>query len=73
MEMLWEASIAHGASECFWPRLFRAEVVPFAIVTASAAWVSHTVLGLYIVVLQVVLVMHLGFQLSAWMTQLVVG
>jgi hypothetical protein len=36
LETLWEASIMHGASECFWPRFFRAEATSFVIIMASA-------------------------------------
>jgi hypothetical protein len=60
-EMLWEASVAHGASERFWPRLFRVEVVSLVIVMAFAVRVPHAALGCRVVVLHAVLMMHLGF------------
>jgi hypothetical protein len=50
-EALWEVSIMHSDFKCFWPWLFKAEVVSFVIITASVAWVLHAVLGLCIVVL----------------------
>jgi hypothetical protein len=59
-KMLWEASVAHGTSERFLLKPFMAEVVPFTIILASVAWVSHVVLGLRIIIPQAVLMMHLG-------------
>jgi hypothetical protein len=49
-KMLWEMSIAHGASECLWARPFRTEATSFAIVVAFVAWVSHASLGLHVIV-----------------------
>jgi hypothetical protein len=59
--MLWEACVAHGASECFWPRPFRVEATSLMIVMASVAWVSRVTLGLRIFSPQAVLVVNLGF------------
>jgi hypothetical protein len=43
------------------------------IVSASATQVPRVALGLHIIVPHVVLTTHLGFRLSAWMGQPIVG
>jgi hypothetical protein len=49
-KMLWETSVAHGASKCLWARPFRTEVVSFMVIMSSVAWVLHTSLVLHIVI-----------------------
>jgi hypothetical protein len=66
-------SVMHSGSKCFWSRLFRAEVVSFAIIATSVVRVLCVALGLCVVILLAALLTHLGFRLTAWMTQPVVG
>jgi hypothetical protein len=61
LETLWEASVVHSASEHFWPWLLKVVVVSFMIITTFVVWVPRMALVLCIVVLQAVLMMHLGF------------
>jgi hypothetical protein len=54
-------TIVHGACEHFWSRLFRAEAASFAIINDSTVRVLCMALGLRVIILQVALLMHLGF------------
>jgi hypothetical protein len=67
--MLWKACIMHVASECLWPHPLRTEAAFLPVVASSMAWIPHTVLGLCIFILLVVLVMRLGFLPCIWMSQ----
>jgi hypothetical protein len=61
-KMLQKTRVVHGASECLWPKLFRAKVASLMIIMACTAQIAHAGLGLCVIILRAVRVMHLGFR-----------